>query len=87
MEAELVRRRILGVYGDAKVFIEGEGCSLEVRIISDGFTNMPVLNRQKSIMKLFETELASGALHALSIKARTPAEANASVSGLVQLDM
>lgn len=86
MDHELVRQRILGMYGDARVFIEGEACNLEVRIISDGFTHMPVLNRQKSILKLFETELASGALHALSIRARTAAEANAAASTLVQID-
>jgi len=87
MQADIVKERILGKYGDARVFIEGEDCNLEVQVISDGFTNMPIVKRQQSILKLFEAELASGALHALSIRARTPSEAKATASSLVQLDM
>jgi len=86
MDPEAIKQRITGLYADASVFIQGEGCNFEIGVISDSFRGMPVLRRQQSMLKLFETELASGALHALSIRARTPAEASASSSSLVQLD-
>ncbi len=84
---DLVRERIGELYADARIRIEGEGCNLELVVISEGFAGMPVLRRQKDILKLFEAELKSGALHALSIRARTPAEVAASSSTLVQLQM
>jgi acid stress-induced BolA-like protein IbaG/YrbA len=45
---------------------------------------MNTLQRQQPILGLFRDELASGTLHALSVRARTPAEQSAG-TGLVQI--
>ncbi|PIP01612.1 MAG: BolA family transcriptional regulator [Zetaproteobacteria bacterium CG23_combo_of_CG06-09_8_20_14_all_54_7] len=64
----------------------GEGCNLELLVISDGFQSMPVMKRQQSLLKLFADDLTSGRLHAISIKAKSPAEMNAANTHLVQLE-
>jgi acid stress-induced BolA-like protein IbaG/YrbA len=60
----------------ADITIEGDGCNCSALIISDEFQNLSLLERQKKVLALVNDEIKSGELHALSIKARTPAEAN-----------
>lgn len=86
MNEEEIVSRIKAKYSDAIVDAEGEGCSFEVVIISDGFKELNALKRQQAILGLFEDELKSGKLHALSIRAKTPAE-QAGSNGLVQLTL
>lgn len=45
-----------------------------VRVISPAFEGLNQLARHRLVMKLFETEIASGEVHALSIQAKTPQE-------------
>jgi acid stress-induced BolA-like protein IbaG/YrbA len=86
MNEEEIVNRIKEKYSDAIIDAEGEGCSYEVFIISEGFKELNALKRQQSILGLFEDELKSGKLHALSIRAKTPAE-HAGSSGLVQIKL
>ena len=84
MNEEEIVSRIKGKYTDAIVDAEGEGCSFEVFIISEGFKDLNALKRQQTILGLFEDELKTGKLHALSIRAKTPQE-RAGSNGLVQI--
>lgn len=86
MNEEDIISRIKGKYSDAIVDAEGEGCSFEVVVISDGFKDLNALKRQQTILGLFEEELKTGKLHALSIRAKTPAE-QAGNNGLVQISL
>ena len=86
MNEEEIISRIKGKYSDAIVDAEGEGCNFEVFIISDGFKELNALKRQQAILGLFEDELKTGKLHALSIRAKTPQE-QAGSNGLVQLTL
>jgi acid stress-induced BolA-like protein IbaG/YrbA len=54
--------------------VAGENCSFEVNVTSPTFADMSSLQRQRSILTLFNTEIASGELHALTVKAKTPQE-------------
>ena len=82
-ETEIIER-IQAEYPGAIVDVNGEGCSFEVFIISDGFKPLNILKRQQSILGLFQDELKTGKLHALSITAKTPEEQSGS-AGLVQI--
>jgi acid stress-induced BolA-like protein IbaG/YrbA len=73
-EQDLITR-IRGIYPDADISVAGENCSFEVSVTTPAFTDMKSLQRQRSILTLFNAEIASGELHALTIKARTPEEA------------
>ena len=88
MDEATIISRVQTLYPDAAIDINGEDCSFEVFIISQGLEGKNMLQRQQSILSLFNEELTSGKLHALSIIARTPDEHAAQNSaGLVQLKL
>lgn len=72
-EQDLIAR-IKGIYPDAEISVAGENCSFEVNITTPAFSDMKSLQRQRSILTLFNAEIASGELHALTVRARTPEE-------------
>lgn len=74
MNEHELTRRIRSLYVDAEIAVTGEGCSFEVSVTTPAFSGMNSLQRQRSILSLFKEELASNELHALTIKAKTPAE-------------
>ena len=86
MEEEVLVERVRTAYPDAIVEAAGEDCNFQLYVISEGFQGQSLLQRQKTILGLFKEELSSGALHALSITAKTPAEQDAPTH-LVQLKM
>lgn len=86
MTEEEITTRIRALYPDAAMEVAGADCSFELYIISEDFAGMNTLQRQQSILGLFRDELATGKLHALSIKAKTPQE-QAGSTGLVQLQL
>jgi BolA protein len=74
MESTEIKQRILAAYPDAQIETDGADCNFNVTIISDAFTGQSPLQRQRPVLALFKDDIASGALHALSVKARTPTE-------------
>ena len=76
--------RVKGLYPDALIDVAGADCNFEMYIVSDALQGMGLLQRQQSILGLFKDELASGKLHALSIKAKTQKE-QAGGSRLLQI--
>ncbi|MCX7085880.1 MAG: Grx4 family monothiol glutaredoxin [Methylococcales bacterium] len=74
---------------DAKVIIDGMGCDLTVTVISTQFTDLSLVKKQQLVMATLKEPLASGKLHALSVKAYTPEEwqalSESSTSGLLQI--
>ena len=57
---------------EAQIDVSGEECSFTLSIISAGFEGQNLMQRQKGVLALFEQQLKSGQLHALTIKAYTP---------------
>ena len=84
MDEQEIIARVQGLYPDAVVDVSGADCNFELYVISDAMEGMGLLQRQQSILGLFKDELASGKLHALSIKARTKKE-QAGGNGLLQI--
>ncbi|MES9991463.1 MAG: BolA/IbaG family iron-sulfur metabolism protein [Candidatus Thiodiazotropha sp.] len=72
-EQDLINR-IQELYPDAEISVAGENCSFEVNVTTPAFDNMKSLQRQRSILTLFKEEIASGELHALTVRAKTPKE-------------
>ncbi|MGD8909990.1 MAG: BolA/IbaG family iron-sulfur metabolism protein [Chromatiales bacterium] len=72
-EQDLITR-IKALYPDAEISVAGESCSFEVNVTTPAFAGMKSLQRQRSILTLFNDEIASGELHALTVKAKTPEE-------------
>lgn len=74
MDAQEIVDRIQTAFPDAEVQTEGADCNFSVIIVSSAFEGKNPLQRQRPVMDLFREEIASGALHALSITAKTPGE-------------
>lgn len=67
---QLVRQGI----PDAKVLVEGEGCDLLIVVVSEQFTDLTLVKKQQLVMATLKEPLASGKLHAVSVKTYTPQE-------------
>lgn len=88
MNEQDVVERVRQLYPDATIDIAGEDCSFELYVVSESFKGLGTLQRQKPILALFKDDIKSGAMHALTIKAKTPEELSAgSGGGLVQIQM
>lgn len=59
---------------DAKVMVEGEGCDLLITVVSPQFSELALVKKQQLILATLKEPLASGKLHAVSVKAYTPDE-------------
>jgi monothiol glutaredoxin len=59
---------------DAKVKIKGEGSDLVIVVVSEQFVDLPPVKKQQLVMATLTEPLASGKLHAVSVKAYTPYE-------------
>jgi monothiol glutaredoxin len=83
--AELVQQGI----ADAKVMVDGEGCDLLVTVISPQFGDLSAVKKQQLILATLKEPLASGKLHAVSVKAYTPDEwaDKQKASGLLQIQI
>ena len=55
-------------------FIQGEGCNFQVTAVGDVFDGLTPVKRQQLVYGALSEEIASGALHAISIKTFTPAQ-------------
>ena len=84
MDEQEIIERVRQLHPDALVDLNGADCSFEMIVVSEAFEGMNTLQRQQPILGLFKEELASGKLHALSIRAKTPAEQSGG-AGLVQI--
>jgi monothiol glutaredoxin len=84
---QLVQRGI----PNAKVMVEGEGCDLLIIVVSEQFTDLALVKKQQLVMATLKEPLASGKLHAVSIKAYTPDEWNdrliSKEQGLLQIQL
>ncbi len=87
MDSKVIEQKVLAILPDAEMEVEGEECSFSLTIVSDGFAGLNTVRRQQMVLSGFTDELASGALHALTVKAYTLEEWNNKSSGLVQLSL
>ncbi len=76
---------------DAEVLVDGAGCDLALTVISSAFTDLTLVKKQQLVLSTLTAPLASGKLHAVSVKAFTPAEwqqqQQTSQSGLLQISV
>ncbi|MDP0562789.1 MAG: BolA/IbaG family iron-sulfur metabolism protein [Candidatus Endonucleobacter sp. (ex Gigantidas childressi)] len=56
---------------NAEVFVEGEGCDLRLTIISDQFQGVLPVKRQQMIYSYLDSFIASGEIHAITMKTLT----------------
>lgn len=59
---------------DSRAVITGDGSKFEARVVSESFEGLSTLARHKLVYAVLDDHIRSGAIHALSIRAFTPAE-------------
>ena len=67
-----VEQLVLKGIPDAKVLVDG--CDLLITVVSEQFIDLALVKIQQLVMATLKEPLASGKLHAVSVKAHTPDE-------------
>lgn len=68
--SDLVEKSIAGSSAE----ISGDGSKFEARVVSESFEGQSTLARHKQVYAVLDEHIKSGAIHALTIRAFTPAE-------------
>jgi len=60
------------------IVVQGGGCDggskITLTVVSTAFEKMPLIKRHRLVNEVFAKELQDGSVHALSVKAYTPAQ-------------
>ncbi|MCP3679054.1 MAG: BolA/IbaG family iron-sulfur metabolism protein [Gammaproteobacteria bacterium] len=76
MNNEEVKKLIAEQLPDAEIHAEGSDCALCVTVISEQFIGLNQVKRQQMIYRCLSDHITSGALHAVTLKTLTAAEAS-----------
>lgn len=86
-----VEALISGAYPGAEIHVEGQGCDLSITVISDRFAGSTMIKQHQGVMAALSEPLASGRLHAVTLKTYTPAQWRAQkpagTDGLLQIQI
>lgn len=74
MQPSEVRALLEARVDGCEFHIQGEGCNFQVVAVGEVFEGLSPVKRQQLIYAALAEEIASGALHAISIKTFTPAQ-------------
>ena len=72
---EEIKERLEGEFPDSKIAIELDGNRAGVLVVSDEFEGLSRVKRQQRVYGCLNDYIQSGAIHAVSITAKTPDEA------------
>ena len=75
METEVIESLITAGMPDAQVKVGGSDGKYQVKIICEAFSGLNQVQRHQAVYATVQAQIQSGQLHALSIEALTPAEA------------
>ena len=67
---------VSAAFTDCKVEVEGEGSHYALYIVSDDFTGLSEVKRQQKVYAVIKDYIASGAVHAVQIRALSPDQAS-----------
>lgn len=87
MKTDIIESRIKSAIDDAELEVNGADCDFTVTIISEQFQGLPLVKRQQRILSEFSDLLASGELHALTVKAYTLDEWNQRSNSYIQISL
>jgi acid stress-induced BolA-like protein IbaG/YrbA len=75
MEPEKIQSLIEAALAGARVTVTGDGRHFEALVVSEAFAGKTLIQRHRMVLDAVHDRIASDELHAISIKAKTPAEA------------
>tara|TARA_R110002096_G_scaffold321666_1_gene515816 strand:- start:864 stop:1106 length:243 start_codon:yes stop_codon:yes gene_type:complete len=74
METSEIKKLIEDGITDAEAIVTGDGGKYEATVVSPAFEGLSMLKEHQLVYKTVNAQIASGELHALTIKAYTPEE-------------
>nr|WP_067298645.1 BolA family protein [Marinobacterium profundum] len=72
MQAQEVKQIIESQLDGCSVYPAGEGCDFQVTVVGDLFAGLTPVKKQQLVYQCLQQHIASGAIHALTIKTYTP---------------
>ncbi|MCV2403053.1 BolA/IbaG family iron-sulfur metabolism protein [Marinomonas sp. C2222] len=57
---------------DCEVLADGEGCNFQITVVSSAFDGLNTVKRQQLVYSHLQEAIASGAIHAITMKTYTP---------------
>jgi len=80
MDIDNIERTIRDRLGDCDIDMQAEDNKLMLLIVSEAFEGLGRVKRQQLVYGLLNEQIASGEIHAVSMKTLTPTEAEESSS-------
>lgn len=74
MNSEQLAMLLQAAFPQAEVHVTGQAGKFDLRIVDDRFEGMRPVARQQAVYAPINAHIASGAVHAVSIRALTPEE-------------
>lgn len=74
MNSEQLTQILQDAFPQAEVYVTGEAGKFDLRIVDDGFDGLRTVARQKAVYRPLTDYIASGAVHAVTIRAMTQKE-------------
>ena len=75
MTPERIKELLQAELPDCDIMVEGGDGKYLVTATGEVFTGLNAVKRQQLVYRILNEHIASGAIHAVSMKLRTPAEA------------
>ncbi len=75
MQTEQILARLNEHFADGVFEVSGEGNHFDVQVVSEAFEGLRAVRRQQLVYAAVNDWIKDGSLHAINIKALTPAEA------------
>ncbi len=85
-----VEQLIAKDFPDAAIMIEGQGCDLNITVISEAFDGLTMVKQHQAVMTALTAPLASGRLHAVTLNTFTPDQwqgKQTAKTGLLQISL
>lgn len=72
MQAEEVKQIVESKLEGCTVYTAGEGCDFQITAVGECFSGLSPVKKQQLVYSCLNEQIASGAIHAVSIKTFTP---------------
>ncbi len=72
MQADEVKQLVESSLEGCEAITAGEGCNFQITVIGELFSGLSPVKKQQLVYGCLNDHIASGAIHALTIKAYTP---------------
>ncbi len=75
MDLQAIETDLREALGSTDIEIDAEGNKVAVQIVSEAFAGLSRVKRQQLVYKALNARIASGEIHAVSMRTLTPEEA------------